>query len=382
MMQFLSLYLHIPFCRHRCSYCAFNIYTDQHHLSAAYVQALAHEMDLLGQQQDVHTVYIGGGTPSLLRIAEVEQIMQAIQQHFSLQAPAEITFEVNPNTVAGDYLVALHELGINRLSLGMQSAQDATLQLFERDHTLDDTLRLVERAKAAGFSNISLDLIYGVPQQTLAAWEETLDLALSCLPAHFSLYALQLEAGTQLTKQVKQGILPPPDEDLAAEMYDLACEKLAGYSHYEISSWGLPSRHNQQYWLNLPYLGLGAGAHGYADNIRTVNTMRPERYIERVWQDTRPLPYPRTPATQSFEVIAPHQAMFESIMLGLRLLERGLDIKTFEARFQVDFRARYGKIVARLLARGWLRESDSHLYLTPQAYLIANTVLSEFWMDS
>ncbi|NJL92667.1 MAG: radical SAM family heme chaperone HemW [Anaerolineae bacterium] len=323
------MYLHIPFCRTRCTYCAFNTYTDQADLINAYVQALCMEIRLLGRGDPVHTVYFGGGTPSLLSASQVAQILATVGQHFSLLPEAEITLEANPGTVRPGDWAPFRAAGVNRLSLGFQSAIAGELALFARDHTLDEVTRAVEDARSAGFDNLSLDLMYGTPGQSLKDWRHSLAFALDLAPQHLSAYALSLEPGTSLWRQVRDGRLPTPDDELAAEMYTELTEALAGagFVQYEISNWARGERyacHNLQYWRNLPYLGLGAGAHGYIAGQRTVNVMRPEIYIRCLSGDQGGYPYPTTAATQSTERISREDAMFETIMTGLRLMVHGL----------------------------------------------------------
>jgi oxygen-independent coproporphyrinogen-3 oxidase len=382
-MTDFSAYIHIPFCRQRCSYCAFNIYTDLLALAPAYIQALGQEIAWLGGGEQLHTVYWGGGTPSLLPPAVLAPAFQALQTHFRLTPGAEVTLELNPSDAAPDSLAAWRALGVNRLSLGMQSALPAELALYGRDHTLETVIRATERARAAGFSNLSLDLIYGLPGQSLAAWEASLQAALALRPQHFSLYALQIENGTALARALKNKHLPRPDEDLCAEMYALAADLLADYQHYEISSWalaGYESRHNLQYWQARPYFGFGAGAHGYLRGTRTVNTMRPERYIERSRQAYQADRYPRTPLTQSTEALSRAQQQFEYLMLHLRLLQSGLDMAAFEAIFEQDFEKTYAQALQKYLGRGLLMQSGRVIRLAPPAYLIANSVLADFWL--
>ncbi len=291
-----SLYIHVPFCRRRCSYCDFNTYAGQEHLQAAYVAALVREIGLLavaaGEALPVHTVYFGGGTPSLLSPRQIAQVLEAVARHFALTADAEISLEANPGTLAPAYLKALRQAGVNRLSLGVQSAHPADLHLLERDHDFLTVIRTVAWARQAGFDNLNLDLMLGLPQQPLERWQRTVELALDLAPEHFSLYALTLEHGTPLAHWVDRGLVPAPDPDLAAEMYLWADERLrqAGFRQYEISNWARPGmvcRHNLQYWRNQPYLGLGAGAHGYAGGFRTVNALTPGAYIRRL-EDAAP----------------------------------------------------------------------------------------------
>lgn len=386
-MQFLAIYVHIPFCLARCSYCAFNIYTDRLAIADSYIAALGQEAGWLGRGEPVHTLYFGGGTPSLLTLAQVEAALGHLHQGFQILPDAEITFEINPETVDHAYLVGLRDLGVNRLSIGMQSAHQSELALYGRHHTLDGTAACYAMARQAGFQNISLDLIYGAPAQTLEQWDLSLQTAITFGPEHFSLYAMQLESGTRLTNQVKRGELPKPDDDLVADMYDLATERLAaaGYEQYEISSWCKPdyaSQHNLQYWRNRPYLGLGAGAHGCAGGERTANIMRPENYIQRLANQYQPLAYPRTAATQLHERIDAETEKFETVMLNLRLLQEGLSREAYQARYGESLESRYGAEITRLKAGGLLKELDGVLTLTPQARLISNRVFEAFLPES
>ncbi len=383
----LALYIHIPFCRERCTYCAFNTFTDRAHLMDDYVQAVCQEIAYGAQDTPVHTIYFGGGTPSLLSVAQIVTILNAIYQHFTVLDTIEISMEANPGTVDEDYLRGLKQLGLSRLSLGAQSAQASELSLFGRWHDWSDVKQAVRDARRAGIDNLSLDLIYGNPQQSLAMWQSSVQAVLDLEPNHLSLYALGLEPGTPLTKQVKYGELPEPDGDLAADMYEFASDKLdqAGFIQYEISNWGQPGKfceHNLQYWRNLPYLGIGAGAHGYANLTRTVNAMRPEDYIERL-QNPREDTYefPRTPATISAEEIDPATDQFETVFMGLRLLQEGLDLDAFAKRYNLRLEDKFQDTIVWLSQNDMLRLTDTHLFLTQRARLLSNQVFTRF-MDT
>ena len=384
-----SLYIHVPFCRQRCSYCDFNTYAGQEHLRAAYVEALCREVALLaaaaGKRLVVHTVYFGGGTPSLLTPWQVERVLESIARHFSLQEGAEISLEANPDTLDAAYLQALRAIGVNRLSLGAQSAHPDDLRLLERSHDFVAVIRAVEWARAAGFDNFNLDLIFGIPHQSLARWQWTLEQALALRPEHLSLYALTLEHGTPLAHWVGRGLLPAPDADLAADMYSWADERLReeGYAQYEISNWARPGkacRHNLQYWRSLPYLGLGAGAHGYAAGTRTVNVLTPAGYIRRLGGGARPRAFPRTPATVEVRVLSPADEMAEMMMMGLRLTQEGIGKRDFRRRFGRELLAVYGEPIRRLVDQGLLgwAEDGERLRLTARGRLLGNWVFREF----
>src|SRR5258708_23353294 len=308
--DFLSLYLHIPFCRTRCTYCAFNTYTNAETLIDDYVAAMCHELRWLGRSttQPIHPIYFGGGTPSMLSAQQAQRIVQTCRDVFDITRDVEITLEANPGAIAEGYLAELREVGVNRLSFGMQSAHAAELKLFARQQDVEGVADAVTDARRSGFDNVSLDLIFGVPHQTLAMWRESVEMALALRPDHLSMYALILESGTAMTRSVVSGALPTPDDDLAADMYELAdtMAQDAGLVQYEISNWARPGaecHHNLQYWRNAPYLGVGAGAHGYAAGIR-YEIVRPiQRYIDLAAIQNSPLPYPLTPSVERCELI-------------------------------------------------------------------------------
>ena len=389
-----SLYLHIPFCVHRCGYCDFNTYAGQENLIPAYVAALIQEIELLalsaGSKLPVHTVFFGGGTPSLLPASAIEQVLAALQDRFDLLPGAEISLEANPGTLSAGYLHDLAKMGINRLSLGMQSARPEELRLLERQHDYRDVIQAAIWARQAGLDNFNLDLIFGLPEQSLENWQRSLELALELRPAHFSLYALTLEHGTPLGHWAARGLLPEPDPDAAADMYEWASERLeaAGYLQYEISNWAavdssgasLACRHNLQYWRSLPYLGLGAGAHGFSGRVRTVNALSPAAYIQRSLSGELQA-FPRTPATISAQEIDLQTEIGETMMMGLRLTSEGVSRAAFLARFGMDLEERFEKEIASLKQAGlleWYGGQDPALRLTKSGRLLGNQVFSQF----
>lgn len=392
--QPFSLYLHIPFCRHRCGYCDFNTYAGQDDLIPAYIDALAREIELLarsaGRALPVHTVFFGGGTPSLLPVSGIERILTAVRSHLNLLPGAEVSLEANPGTLSPGYLRALAGLGVNRLSLGMQSSKLEELILLERQHDYRDVIQAATCARLAGLENFNLDLIFGLPEQSLESWQRSLELALDLHPAHFSLYALTLEHGTPLFHWAQRGLLPEPDPDTAADMYEWASDRLeaAGYQQYEISNWAavsssgdlLACRHNLQYWRSLPYLGLGAGAHGFDGRVRTVNVLSPGAYIQRL-RIGEPQTFPRTPATISAEEIDHRTEIGETMMMGLRLTSEGVSSAAFEARFGETLEGRFQAEIASLLRAGlleWNGQQDQALRLTKAGRLLGNQVFLQF----
>lgn len=399
-MQAHSLYLHVPFCHHRCSYCDFNTYSGIEQLIPEYVRALCLEIRYIArscaQKIPVHTIFFGGGTPSLLPGNEVSRVLDTVQKEFLLPEGVEITLEANPGRLTYDYLYSLHQLGVNRISLGMQSADPEDLTLLDRQHDFVQVARAVSMIRKAGFENLSLDLIFGIPYQELARWQRTLDLAISLNPDHISLYALTIESGTPMGHWTRKGLLPAPDSDTSADMYEWAAERLAsqGFKQYEISNWARQDlagvlktcRHNLQYWRNLPYLGLGAGSHGYAGGMRTANELRPQAYIqkltstmERDQQTTHA--FPQTPVTVEATRINRLDEMKETMMMGLRLTELGVSGEDFRERFGAALDEVFRDEIEGLVASGlleWHPENGGVLRLTPRGRLLGNQVFMQF----
>jgi oxygen-independent coproporphyrinogen-3 oxidase len=335
----------------------------------------------------VHTVFFGGGTPSLLSGQEVGRILELAAACFDVQPGAEITLEANPGTVTLEQLRALRSAGVNRLSYGVQSAHPDDLRLLERQHTYLDAVQAVEWSRKAGFDNLSLDLIFGVPFQTLERWQRSVELVLGLNPEHLSFYALTLEHGTPFQHWADRGLVPLPDDDLAADMYEWAARRLedSGLHQYEISNWArrdgsgtlLASRHNLQYWLNRPYLGLGAGAHGFAGGVRTANVLGIGAYIARC-MDARPREFPLGPALANSVTVDEMTGMQETMMVGLRLVEQGVSGAEFHRRFQRHLMDVFGEPIDRLSAQGLLEWDHDRLRLSHHGRLLGNRVFREF----
>jgi len=397
-----SLYLHIPFCIHRCGYCDFNTYAGLDEHIPRYVDALCAEIEFAGQSAGerlpVHTIFFGGGTPSLLPAPALERILQAMQASFDLIPGCEITLEANPGTLSPDFLRQIRLLGVNRLSIGMQSAHPHELRLLERQHNYLDVIQAVTWARQAGFDNLNLDLIFGLPEQNLETWQHSLELALGLHPEHFSLYALTLEHGTPFGHWASRGLLSEPNPDVAADMYEWSAERLdkEDYAQYEISNWakrhgGSPQdsgkiqscRHNLQYWRNLPYLGFGAGAHGYANGVRTENVLAPQAYIRRFagsYQRSA-ISFPVTPATQTSQPIDQKTEIGETMMMGLRLTDEGVSAASFYQRFGQTLDEIFAAQIQRLIRLGlleWAGEQGDILRLTKRGRLLGNQVFMEF----
>jgi len=383
----LSIYLHIPFCTTKCTYCAFNTYTNLEELIPAFVDALCREVEIVAQGNpylNVHTIFFGGGTPSLLSPKQFEQLLRTIYDHFDVVPHAEVTTEANPNDLDFDYLYDLRSAGVNRLSIGMQTADTLELTLFERRHDHRDVISAVKNARQAGFDNISLDLIYGFPNQTLVTWQSSLQQTIALEPEHLSLYALGLEEGTSLFNQVHLGTLKMPEDDLAADMYEWASDALAshGYEQYEISNWAKPGyacQHNRQYWENAPYLGLGPGAHGYAGGWRYATLLFPQRYIKAMREaKLSEFAFPQTPATREANNVTWEDEVAETLITSLRLLDTGVSLSGFKRRFGTGLYALHGQTIERFIADGLLQADEERVRLTQRGRLLCNRVFREF----
>lgn len=367
-----SLYLHLPFCSVKCHYCDFAVRVlEKTAQMTRYLDHLVQELVALGSlTAPLRTLYIGGGTPSLLEPDQIGQLGDALRAHFELGGLEEWTLEVNPESADAGRLALWQALGVNRISLGVQSFDAALLQRCGRPHGVADIHAAVATLRALGLRHYSFDLIYGLPEQTAESWAESLEQALALEPEHVSLYALEVHPHTHF------GHLPLrlPDEELAASMYEMACERLdaAGLQHYEIANWALPgrqSRHNQVYWRNLPFAAAGVGAHGYLQRRRYAHTASLAEYYRRMRAAAWPwLEIP--PQSLSAEIE-------ETVFLGLRLLEEGLDTAAFEARFGRSLASCYPRVLPRLLEKGLLLAKAGRLYLAPAAVMISNEVFSE-----
>jgi oxygen-independent coproporphyrinogen-3 oxidase len=416
-----SLYAHVPFCGHRCAYCDFNTYAGQEDSVPQYVEAISREIALVGARYKrslrLHSVYFGGGTPSLLAPDQVRDMLASIRAGFALDSDAEISLEANPGTVDGPGLEALRQEGINRISFGVQSANGEELRQLERTHTFLDVLLAFSAARSAGYDNLNADLIYGLPGQTLQTWQETVNRVLALQPEHISAYALTLEHGTPFGKWAARGLLPTPDPDLAADMYEWACQafEAAGLGQYEISNWARPGfecRHNRQYWKGLPYIGVGAGAHGYADGYRYSNALPIGAYIDRLsggtagQQEERPAgslgarraaamspvaqSLPMSPACIDWRRQSAADEMADYMIMGLRLTREGIADSDFADRFGSRLKEVYATEIADLCDLGLLewhrgavsdatpRQESSRaeyaLRLTPRGRLLGNQV--------
>lgn len=376
-----GVYVHIPFCRARCSYCDFATGPYESALADRYVYAVANEIsdfrreDWCDDASDVDTIYFGGGTPSLLTPTQVSRILEAVRGRFRVADDAEVTMEMNPGTLTLQSLSEFRELGINRASFGAQTFNDRELRRLGRTHTADDVRQTISYLREAGFGNVSFDLIAGLPAQTLEQWSQNLDQALELRPEHLSFYLLEVHEGTPLADQIRRGMQPRPDDDLAAEMYRLILKRAraAGYEHYEISNLCLPgyeSRHNTKYWTGDAVYGFGCSAHSYdGERTRWSNERDAARYTELVESG-------RTPVVETIK-LDERAARAETIFLGLRLM-RGVDLAEHRALFGADLRDDYAAGLQRLSEAGLIEFDDDLMRLTTSGVLLSNEVFSLF----
>jgi oxygen-independent coproporphyrinogen-3 oxidase len=370
-----AAYIHIPFCISKCHYCDFNSYPGMSSLFDSYAQAVAAEIrSAVRGRSRAATLYVGGGTPTLLSEQQLYTVVEAAQSVLGLSSEAEATIEANPATADRSKMEGLLTIGFNRISIGAQSFEDVLLERAGRAHTANDIRDVIIDARFAGFANLSLDFIYSLPGQDIPMWQDTLREAAALKPDHISLYELTVEQGTPFAEMLAQGKLDLPNEDTQIEMYSLAQSTLEseGYEHYEISNFAKPGfrcEHNQFYWRNEEYYGFGAGAVSYLDGKRAKNVANPQEYIQRI-QDTGS-------AVESVEELPVEAVMGETMMLGLRMSE-GVDLARFRERFGVDIERVYQPELERMSGLGLLEMDESRVRLTSRGVLLANEVMAEF----
>jgi len=375
-MTATGLYVHIPFCSSRCSYCDFATGLYQSELAERYVAALVEEIRASPcSGATVDTVYFGGGTPSLLAPAQLDRILATLQEQFAIRPNSEITLEINPGSVTREKLEAFHSLGVNRASFGAQTFDDAELAKLGRSHNAADALRTFADLREAGFNNVSFDLIAGLPGQTLERWQRNIKQALDLRPEHLSFYLLEVHSGTPLAEHIRRGLQPVPDDDLAGVMYrwmlDEASE--AGYEHYEISNLcrpGFHSRHNVKYWSAEPYYGFGCSAHSYDGRTRRWSNYRDVlEYVKRIENGL-------TPIVEEQE-LTETDVRSEALFLGMRLM-RGLDVRRYQESFGVDLREQHAADLDRFHKAGLLEFDGDLIRLTRTGALLSNEVFAAF----
>jgi oxygen-independent coproporphyrinogen-3 oxidase len=364
-----GLYIHVPFCETKCGYCDFYSLTSLSDIPK-YIKAILEEMSLYGHVfKCFDTIYIGGGTPSLLSPAALSEMLTQARNTFSIADDAEITVEVNPGDVHLPFLTSLRQMGVNRLNIGIQSFDDDILRFLDRRHTCEQAIHSIEQARAAGFDNIGLDLIYGIPDQSLLSWKDTLSRALSFEPEHLSCYQLSLENDTPLGRRHQNGELTLPYEDEQAELFMMTSDILtgAGYLHYEVSNFAreerCKSRHNQKYWRHIPYLGLGPAAHSFFAEKRWWNHRSVKQYLFDLREGKRPV--------EGAEQLTPSQQRLETFFLSLRTKE-GIPLQQVLERHENMPLADNAKVLDNLVQHGLIVIQDGFLKPTRRGLAVAD----------
>jgi len=370
-----AAYIHIPFCVSKCSYCDFNSYPGMESIYEQYVQSLIAEINKTPPcDEQMRSIYIGGGTPTVLSAVHLSDILAAVENIQPLSKDLEVTLEANPGTVDEHKLAQLYESKFNRLSIGVQSLDDDFLALLGRAHTSEQAIDVYNAARSAGFSNISIDLIFALPGQMTDHWSHTLDSAIALNPEHISLYELTIEEGTKFSQLCAAGRLSLPSEDSQIDMYELAIGKMkaTGYEHYEVSNFAKPGfrcSHNQVYWQNEPYYGFGAGATSYIAGDRSLRIGNPKNYISAIDSGGD--------AIESTEHLTGRKYLAETLIQSLRMLD-GVNMKKLSERTDADVSVEFAPQIDSLISRGLLEWSDSILKVTHQGLLLLNDVSQEF----
>ena len=364
-----GLYIHIPFCISKCHYCDFYSSTSTPSIPD-FLSALFKEMELYHNRFDVfNTLYIGGGTPSLLSPKQLKDILASMHKNFDLMADSEITVETNPAHLDQSLLESMRQMGINRINIGIQSFDDKVLAFLGRRHSAKEAVSAIKASRKAGFQNIGLDLIYGVPGQNMGSWLDTLRQAVAFSPEHLSCYQLTLGAETPLGIRYQAGEFLMPGEELQYEFFVKTSEFLedAGYTHYEVSNFArgmkYASRHNQKYWDHSPYLGLGPSAHSFQDNRRWWNHRSLDQYLVAIKAGNLPV--------EETEILTMEQLRLEAVYLGLRT-KKGVNFEDFKNRYQYDLFAEKREILNRLLEEGFISIQDGRLSPTQAGLAVAD----------
>lgn len=368
-----AAYFHVPFCLHRCGYCDFTLVAERDDLIPAWLAGLKNELSRLHQQYTVDSIFIGGGTPTHLNTEQLGQLIELITANFALSDGGEFSIEANPDGLDNGRLDLLRDLGVNRLSLGVQSFDDQVLKTLERQHTRDEALDVVGRA-AERFPNLSLDLIFGVPGLSLESWLESISTAIALPLKHVSTYGLTFEKGTDFFQRMQTGNLAVMPDELERDMYAAVIQRLpkSGFKHYEISNFAKPGfecRHNTVYWAAEEYFAFGPGAARYVDGIRSTNARNVTRWINS-WARSEI-------ALQESEQLNADEKVREAVFLGLRRID-GINLTNFEQRFSVHLQSYAAEILQKHIDTGLLEIENDHLRLTAEGRFIADTVISDF----
>lgn len=377
-----TLYLHIPFCPYKCPYCDFVTYVGSRSMIEPYIAALCREIEAVGARAlrpHLRTVYFGGGTPGLLTPQQIGRVLQEVDASFSIDATAEISLEANPGEVDAAKLGGFRSAGVTRLSLGAQSLHDRELRALGRGHGAAQVETTLMMARYAGFESVSLDLIYGIPKQTLGSWESTLKRVVDLAPDHVSLYSLIVEPGTVFKRLETRGDLALPPDDEVADMYDVACGVLndAGYAHYEVANWAQPGHqcvHNLGYWHDDEFLAAGVGAYDYLRPYRSARVRSTKRYVEAMERGEDGI--------VRRDHVGPLDERFEMVSLGLRLLGEGVAREDYTARFGESIDSRYGDVLVELKNQGFLEDDGRVIRLREKMVVLANEAWERFLPSS
>lgn len=377
-----ALYIHFPFCRKKCAYCDFYSIIEDNRLIDYYVRYLQKEIEIYTCHPVIkdlifQTIYLGGGTPSLLSPQQLEFILNSITNNFNLTKDPEITIEINPDTVNTEKLKCFHSIGINRLSIGVQSFNNVELQILGRTHSTNAAISCIRIAQKKGFNNINLDLIFAIPEQSIISWEKNLTIALEYMPQHISMYGLTIEPGTLLKQKISQGVLNRSTEMIEKEMYLKGVDILEtnGFRQYEISNFALPgfsSRHNQMYWNGNSYLGLGPAAHSFWENKRQWNVADVFQYFKMLEKNILPI--------EGAEQLTREQKMMEFILLNLRK-KTGVDLRLFKERFSIDFNDKFKDTLQEIMSIDdgkLIQLNEGNFKLTVNGFLLYNEICSYF----
>lgn len=382
----LGIYVHIPFCQTKCFYCDFNTYSKIEDQIDDYISSIISEINIWGKilgKLSITSIFFGGGTPSYIESKYIKIIIDSICENFYVDKKIEITLETNPNDVNKNKFIDLLNIGINRISMGVQSFDDNLLKLLGRRHDSEEAENSYKTLREIGYSNLSIDLMYGLPYQTIESWENTLEKSLYLDPSHISMYSLQVENGTPLKSKINSGIYEKPDDDLAAEMYEKAEKNLfeKKFFQYEISNWSKKSFeciHNKIYWENKFYLGIGAGAHSHINNFRFSNIKSPKTYtnsfVNSKFINSKIM---KMNFIENLESLSYSDEISETMMMGMRL-NQGISLKKFEMQFGKTIKEIFYNEIKKLQKLNLIELSDTHIKLSSNGRLLGNEVFQEF----
>ncbi len=373
-----GVYIHVPFCRQKCNYCDFYSITNLE--AEKYLSALEVEMKLIKDRYDfsARSIYLGGGTPTALKLEELEKLLELIRKEVPVRENLEFSIEANPSSLNQAKLELLKESGVNRISFGVQSFNNQRLSFLGRQHNRSDIISSYFLARKVGFKNISFDLIFAIPKQSFAEWQQDLEEAIKLAPEHISAYNLKIEAGTEFYRQLKAGEINKVSEELDLKMYQTTIDKLseAAYQRYEISNFAqndFSSQHNKIYWKSKPYLAFGPGAHFFDGQARGYNIASLQKYYKRLIKE-------RKLAWQEYNTLSQQELIEEYLLMGLRLID-GISITEFNNRFSLSFKELYANEIQELAAQNLLSLTEERVNLTERGLLLSNQILSYFLLD-